>query len=171
LQKGSSSLWRLLSLVDELRPCSNGQYSFKFLHHRPKLGHAGQYRSYYKGPYIDAWVSNYGTSKQYIPLVVSDGDALKFIPTANYVDYYGMKNGLPIKDITQSDAEIRYNAEYPWKDRDPRFYKDIILMEQKVVQKYAGYEKNRYANLYSNGSYRIYSLAARQATCYANLSL
>ncbi|MDM1296345.1 RagB/SusD family nutrient uptake outer membrane protein [Sphingobacterium sp. N143] len=114
----------------------------------------GSTEAIFRGPYIDAWVSNYGTSKQYIPLVVSDGDAIKFIPTANYVDYYGMKNGLPITDITRSDAESGYNAEYPWKDRDPRFYKDIIFDGVKVVQGNTTDEANRYANLYTGGSYR-----------------
>jgi hypothetical protein len=115
----------------------------------------GSTEAIFRGPYIDAWVSNWGTSKQYIPLEVGDGD-LKFNPTANYVDYYGMKNGLPIKDITQSDAESGYNAEYPWKDRDPRFYKDIIFDGAKVVQgnMAATEEKNRNANLYTGGSYR-----------------
>lgn len=115
----------------------------------------GSTEAIFRGPYIDAWVSNWGTSKQYIPLEVGDGD-LKFNPTANYVDYYGMKSGLPIKDITQSDAESGYNAEYPWKDRDPRFYKDIIFDGTKVVQgnMSASEERNRHANLFTGGSYR-----------------
>ncbi|MBP1618098.1 MAG: RagB/SusD family nutrient uptake outer membrane protein [Bacteroidetes bacterium] len=58
------------------------------------------------------------------PIIKSTG--IKMYPTANYVDYFGMNNGLPILDITQPDAESGYNPQYPWKNRDPRFYKDII---------------------------------------------
>ncbi|WP_257090685.1 RagB/SusD family nutrient uptake outer membrane protein [Sphingobacterium sp. E70] len=149
-----------------------GQYPFKFLYHRAKLGHARQYRGHIQGPYIDAWVSNWGTSKQYIPLEVGDGD-LKFNPTANYVDYYGMKSGLPIKDITQSDAESGYNAEYPWKDRDPRFYKDIIFDGTKVVQGNMSASEEKTATLiYSRAeAIGIPAPAARRATSCANLSL
>eukprot|EP01136_Pigoraptor_vietnamica_P022070 Opistho-1_new@72814 len=80
----------------------------------------------FRGPYYGANSSNWGTSKQYSPLVISEGD-VKFLPTANYVDNYGMANGLPIKDITKADSESGYNPEYPWKGRDPRFYNDIIF--------------------------------------------
>ncbi len=157
-KKAAQAFSELLSLVESgqtnyaLVPMANIHLNFYTTGQNWAM--PGSTEAIFRGPYIDAWVSNYGTSKQYIPLVVSDGDALKFIPTANYVDYYGMKNGLPIKDITQSDAESGYNAEYPWKDRDPRFYKDIIFDGTKVVQGNTQDEKNRYANLYSNGSYR-----------------
>ncbi|PZX17247.1 putative outer membrane starch-binding protein [Breznakibacter xylanolyticus] len=90
--------------------------------------------------------SNWGTSKQYIPSVVGDGD-LKFLPTANYVNAnYGMKNGLPI-----SDPQSGYDPTHPWKDRDPRFYSDIIFDGVKVVQGSipADLADTRYANLYT----------------------
>ncbi|MCW8313961.1 RagB/SusD family nutrient uptake outer membrane protein [Sphingobacterium sp. InxBP1] len=157
-KKAAEAFGELLSIVESgqtnyaLVPMANIHLNFYTTGQNWAM--PGSTEAIFRGPYIDAWVSNYGTSKQYIPLVVSDGDAIKFIPTANYVDYYGMKNGLPIKDITQSDAESGYHAEYPWKDRDPRFYKDIIFDGVKVVQGNTQDEKNRYANLYSNGSYR-----------------
>lgn len=58
------------------------------------------------------------------PTIKSTG--IKVFPTANYIDYYGMANGLPIPDITKADAESGYDPEYPWRNRDPRFYNDII---------------------------------------------
>ncbi|MGJ1238201.1 RagB/SusD family nutrient uptake outer membrane protein [Sphingobacterium siyangense] len=158
-KKAAQAFGELLSLVESgqtnysLVPMSNIHLNFYTTGQNWAM--PGSTEAIFRGPYIDAWVSNWGTSKQYIPLEVGDGD-LKFNPTANYVDYYGMKSGLPIKDITQSDAESGYNAEYPWKDRDPRFYKDIIFDGVKVVQgnMSASEEKNRYANLYTRGSYR-----------------
>jgi len=158
-KKAAHAFGELLSLVESgqtnyaLVPLANIHLNFYTTGQNWAM--PGSTEAIFRGPYIDAWVSNWGTSKQYIPLEVGDGD-LKFNPTANYVDYYGMKSGLPIKDITQSDAESGYNAEYPWKDRDPRFYKDIIFDGTKVVQgnMSASEEKNRYANLFTGGSYR-----------------
>lgn len=42
--------------------------------------------------------------------------------TANYVNNYGMANGLPINDPASG-----YDPNHPYKDRDPRFYHDIIF--------------------------------------------
>ncbi len=158
-KKAAQAFGELLSLVESgqtsyaLVPLANIHLNFYTTGQNWAM--PGSTEAIFRGPYIDAWVSNWGTSKQYIPLEVGDGD-LKFNPTANYVDYYGMKSGLPIKDITKSDSESGYNAEYPWKDRDPRFYKDIIFDGTKVVQgnMSASEEKNRNANLYTGGSYR-----------------
>jgi hypothetical protein len=33
-----------------------------------------------------------------------------------------MKNGYPIKHMTQAEKESGYDPTYPWKDRDPRLY-------------------------------------------------
>ena len=61
-------------------------------------------------------------------------DGIKCYPTANYVNYFGMANGYPIKDMTKADSESGYDPRYPWKNRDPRFYKDIYLMAYGVVR-------------------------------------
>lgn len=105
----------------------------------------------FRGPYYGGNSSNWGTSKQYTPAIVGEG-TLIFTPTANYVDYYGMANGLPIPDITKADPASGYDPEYPWKGRDPRFYNDIVYDGVKVVQGSTTDEANRYANLYSDGT-------------------
>ncbi|HEY1021404.1 MAG TPA: RagB/SusD family nutrient uptake outer membrane protein [Chitinophagaceae bacterium] len=123
----------------------------------------GATEAIFRGPYFGANSSNWGTSKQYQPAPeIQDGD-VKFLPTANYVDYYGMANGLPIKDITQADVESGYDPSYPWKGRDPRFYNDIVFDGVKCVQGSmpAADEKNRYANLFTGGSYRNISTGSR----------
>lgn len=113
----------------------------------------GSTEAIFRGPYYGANSSNWGTSKQYQPTTIEGGD-VKFIPTANYVDYYGMANGLPITDITQPDAESGYDPQYPWKSRDPRFYNDIVYDGVKCVQGSMAVSDsiNRYANLYHDGT-------------------
>ncbi len=93
--------------------------------------------------------SNFGTTQQYMPTII--GDASNFFPTANYVDYYGMANGLPI-----TDPNSGYDPQHPWKNRDPRFYQTFIFDGEQVVQGTmpADQEQNRHANLYTGGSYR-----------------
>lgn len=123
----------------------------------------GSSEAIFRGPYYSANNSNWGTSKQYTPVVVSEGD-LKFTPTANYVDNYGMKNGLPIPDITKPDAESGYDPQFPWKNRDPRFYNDIVFDGVKFVQgaiPNVNEQGNRYANLYTGGSYRDVGTGSR----------
>ena len=73
---------------------------------------------------------------------------IKCYPTANYVNYFGMANGYPIKDMTKADAESGYDPRYPWKNRDPRFYKDIIIDGEWCGENGNG----QYCQLYTNGA-------------------
>jgi hypothetical protein len=86
-----------------------------------------------------------------------NASGVKCYPTANYVDLYGMKNGYPINDITQADSESGYDPTHPWKDRDPRFYKDIIFDGVKCSENSGWAEDKQYASLYTGGQYRTYS--------------
>ena len=63
------------------------------------------------------------------PSLINSG--IKVYPTANYVNYYGMKNGLPIPDLSKKDPDSGYDPEFPWKNRDPRFYHDIMIDGEK----------------------------------------
>ena len=87
----------------------------------------------------------------YQPSAMAQGDGIVLAPAANYVNYYGMANGLPLDDPNSG-----FDPSHPWKDRDPRFYNDIIYDGVKVV---AGTitsedeEQWRYANLYTGGNY------------------
>src|SRR5690606_14732291 len=109
----------------------------------------------FSGPYWGAHGSTYGTAKQYMTLIAG-AESLVFTPTANYVNYYGMQNGLPIPNSAQADAASGYDPQYPWRGRDPRFYNDIAYDGVKVVQGPlpANVEPHRYANLHTGGSYR-----------------
>lgn len=109
----------------------------------------------FQSPPYDPGKTRWGMNHQYTPDILKEGSVI-FSPTANYVSYYGMANGLPIEDITQADAESGYDPEYPWRNRDPRFYHDIVYDGVKCVQGTMpdAQENNRYANLFTGGSYR-----------------
>jgi hypothetical protein len=76
---------------------------------------------------------------------MANGDNIVFCPTANYVNYYGMANGLPL-----NDPESGFDPAHPWKNRDPRFYNDILYDGRKVTQSANEYQ---YANLHTGGNY------------------
>lgn len=94
---------------------------------------------------------------------------IKVWPTANYVNYYGMANGLPIVNPEQKDAESGYDPEYPWKDRDPRFYHDIKfdgIMCVRDGSRVGNNKERQYASLYTGGFYRDDSGNKRALTGY-----
>ena len=69
-------------------------------------------------------------------------------PTANYVRNFGMKNGLPI-----TDASSGYNPNDPWVNRDPRFYKLIVVDgDQVCTSTSAG--PDRFIQIYTGGRHR-----------------
>lgn len=159
-KKAAAAFAELLQLTEsgaaphKLMPFA--QYSTNFYTTGQNFLIPGGTEAIFNGPYWGAHGSTYGTAKQYTPAIVG-ADALVFAPTANYVNYYGMKNGLPIANSAQPDlGGSGYDPQSPWKDRDPRFYNDIVYDGVKVVQGTlaANMETHRYANLFSNGSYR-----------------
>lgn len=73
------------------------------------------------------------------------------LPCANYVNYYGMANGLPLTDPSSG-----FDKTHPWQGRDPRFYHDIIFDGFKAVQGSlsSANEKFRYVDLQTGGQTR-----------------
>ena len=164
-KKAADAFAELLKLCEdgdtqyELVPFS--KYSSIFYTNGQNWKMPGSTEAIFRGPSYDPNGSNWGLSKQYQPGgVLTDGD-LMFSPTANYVNYYGMANGMPIPDATKADAESGYNPRQPWTNRDPRFYNDIIFDGVKCIQGATNDEANRYANLYTNGSYRDVTKGSR----------
>nr|WP_321408615.1 RagB/SusD family nutrient uptake outer membrane protein [uncultured Carboxylicivirga sp.] len=80
-----------------------------------------------------------------------DHDNVIHHPTANYVKFYGMANGLPLDDPNSG-----FDPNYPFKDRDPRFYHDIIVDGFKYVNSAMLEEDEhlRYTGLHSGGTMR-----------------
>ncbi len=88
----------------------------------------------------------------YQPADICNGDGIVLCPSANYVNYFGMANGLPL-----TDSDSGFDPAHPWKGRDPRFYNNFVYDGVKVVSgtidKQDEEKKWRYANLYTGGSY------------------
>ena len=78
-----------------------------------------------RGPMPDINGSNWNFAKLWGPKVnnLVEHDAIIHMPTANYIHYaYGMANGLPL-----DDPDSGWDPTHPYKDRDPRFYHDIMF--------------------------------------------
>lgn len=77
-------------------------------------------------------------------------------PTQNYVEYFGMANGLPINDPTSG-----FDPADPWSNRDPRFYYNIELDGDKLVQTNPNHN-DAIAQFYIGGRHR--SINGNQST-------
>lgn len=69
-------------------------------------------------------------------------------PTQNYVKNYAMANGLPM-----DDPRSGFDPNDPWTNREPRFYKDIVVDGDELCGTAAA-GVDRYAQLYTNGRHR-----------------
>ncbi len=93
-------------------------------------------------------------------------------PTANLIDQYGMANGQPIylveNGVLVLNPESGWDPEHPYKDRDPRFYHDIIFDGFHYVLSTdaltAEQKKYEYCDLYTGGAMR--SVADASSTGY-----
>lgn len=97
--------------------------------------------------------SNWPGLKEYVPRVIGQNEAI-YAPTANYVNLYSMANGLPLPDdITQADPVSGYDPNFPWKDRDPRFYQNFYYDGVRMI---LGSTTNelRYSGLHTGGALR-----------------
>jgi len=83
-------------------------------------------------------------------------------PTANYVNYFGMNNGMPINSVSKADVDdpvSGYDTHFPFKNRDPRFYLNFGFDTRKMVNSTSTAQAKQYtyANLYDGvtvGNYR-----------------
>lgn len=69
-------------------------------------------------------------------------------PGANYVANYGMANGLPLDDPNSG-----FDPTHPFKNRDPRFYHDIVFDGERYIndEKAKDYEQYQYCDLANDG--------------------
>lgn len=106
----------------------------------------------FRGPDYGWNDTNWGVSKQFYACNsdMNNGGVLT-LPTANYVNYYGMANGLPL-----DDPDSGFDPTHPWKGRDPRFYNDIRHDGEKLIKGTLSdtQEKFRYADFQTGGLYR-----------------
>ncbi|WP_294608775.1 RagB/SusD family nutrient uptake outer membrane protein [uncultured Bacteroides sp.] len=79
---------------------------------------------------------------------ICEGDGIILCPAANYVNYFGMANGLPL-----NDPQSEFNDEQPWKGRDPRFYNNFIYDGVQMIKAPSDNNKQyQYANFYDGGN-------------------
>ena len=104
------------------------------------------------GPSSDWNASNWNTTKVFGPKVAGlvEHDNVIHQPTANLVEMYGMANGLPIDDPASG-----FDPEHPFKNRDPRFYHDIVFDGFKYLNgATSDKEAYRYCELFTGGNMR-----------------
>ncbi len=111
--------------------------------------------------------SNWGFDRSFAPISVTGGGLVRSA-TANYVNYaYGMANGLPL-----DDPDSGFDPTHPFKDRDPRFYHDIVYDGVNYISGNvpSGMADYQYANLYTGGNWRGDASFSRTGYLYHKLA-
>lgn len=153
-KKASAAFGELLNLVEtgqtQYALVDFSKYSSLFYTNQQNWLMPGGTEAIMRGPTYGA-DSYWRQANSYQPQDMCEGDNIVLAPSANYVNYYGMANGLPL-----DDAASGFDPQHPWKDRDPRFYNDIVYDGVKVVSGTMSGDEEvwRYANLHSGGNYR-----------------
>ncbi len=96
----------------------------------------------------DVGFTRWTTVRANSPVEFGAGNNKVEVPTHNYVKNYGMANGLPI-----DDPESGFNPADPWKNREPRFYIDIVVDNDEMVMSSSG-GLDKIAQLYTGGRHR-----------------
>ena len=108
-------------------------YSDIFYTHKQSWLMPGTCEAIFRGAYPGVNNFNWNCSKIFGPKVagIVAHDNIIHHPTANLVDQYGMANGQPIYLVRNGEyvlnPESGWDPEHPYKDRDPRFYHDIVF--------------------------------------------
>lgn len=128
----------------------------------------GTVEAIFRGPSADFNGSNWNTSKVFGPKVqkVVAHDNVIHQPTANLVEAYGMANGEPIYLVENGKYVLNpksgFDPTHPFKDRDPRFYHDIVFDGFKYLNGTPGqYADLQYCQLYTGGNMRPVANASR----------
>jgi hypothetical protein len=120
----------------------------------------GTVEAIFRGPSSDFNGSHWNTTKVFGPKVAGlvEHDNVIHQPTANAVNMYGMANGLPL-----DHPESGFDPNFPFKDRDPRFYHDIVFDGFKYVHGQLDEEREpyRYCELFTGGNMRPVANASR----------
>lgn len=180
-RKAADALGELLSLVEggqtqyalaeykyknvydhERDPSSTSNFSDIFYTTKQNWLMPGTVEAIFRGPSADYNGSNWNTSKVFGPKVngLVAHDNVIHQPTANLVEMYGMANGLPITDPASG-----FDPEYPFKDRDPRFYHDIVFDGFRYINgsisEFPQFADLVYCQLYTGGNMRPVANASR----------
>jgi starch-binding outer membrane protein, SusD/RagB family len=121
----------------------------------------GSTEAIFRGPDYDDGFGSYSISAQYAAAGILQSRSWSFYPTANYANYFGMANGMPINesssyknyfDAGKEGVDSGYDPQYPWKNRDPRFYLVYYFdTERTILNPPSDAVKWTFANLYTYG--------------------
>ena len=124
----------------------------------------GTTEAIFRGLSPDGNTSNWNCAKIFGPKVANlvDHDKIIHHPTANLIDQYGMSNGQPIYLVRNGEYVLNpqsgWDPEHPYKDRDPRFYHDIVFDGFHYVLSIdaltSEQKKYEYCDLYTGGAMR-----------------
>ena len=119
-----------------------------------------------RGPSTGWSQTRYNYSRTFGPNQLCNQDNHIHQPTANYVAYYGMANGLPL-----DDPESGFDKTHPFKNRDPRFYHDIVFDGMTYINSdpSTADAAMKYAGLATGGSMRAIENASRTGYFYQKL--
>lgn len=152
----------------EKAPVANSCFSDIFYTKKQNWKMPGTVEAIFRGPSADFNGSNWNTSKVFGPKVqkVVAHDNVIHQPTANLVEAYGMANGEPIYLVENGQYVLNpksgFEPEYPFKNRDPRFYHDIVFDGFKYLNGTPGqYADLQYCQLYTGGNMRSIANASR----------
>lgn len=143
---------------------SETNYSDIFYTHKQNWLMPGSTEAIFRGAYPGANSANWNCAKIFGPKVAGlvEHDNIIHHPTANLIDQYGMANGQPIYIVENGEyvlnPESGWDPEHPYKDRDPRFYHDIVFDGFHYVLSTenlnAAQKKLEYCDLYTDGAMR-----------------
>ena len=167
--------YKYSNIYDHLRDeNSESNYSDIFYTEKQNWVQPGSTEAIFRGLSPDGNTSNWNCSKIFGPKVsgLVAHDKLIHHPTANLIDQYGMANGQPIYLVRNGEyvlnPESGWDPEHPYKDRDPRFYHDIVFDGFHYVLSTdalnADQKKLEYCALYTGGAMR--SVADASSTGY-----
>lgn len=115
-----------------------------------------------RNPHIGENSSNWNFAKLWGTKVngIVEHDAVIHMPTANYINYaYGMANGKPAYIVKNGELVINpesgFDPTHPFKDRDPRFYHDIIFDGFRYINADPGDDTRfQYCEMFTGGNLR-----------------
>lgn len=97
---------------------------------------------------FDVGYPRWTTCRTSSPVQFGAGNNRVEVPTHNYIKNYRMVNGLPIDDPASG-----YDPNDPWANREPRFYKDIVVDGNQMVTSTAA-GPDRFAQLSNGGRHK-----------------
>ena len=152
--------------VMEENAADNGEFCYSDIFYTVKQSWKmpGATEAIFRGAYPGANSANWNCAKIFGPKVegLVAHDKIIHHPTANVIDQYGMANGQPIYLVRDGEYVLNprsgWDPEHPYKDRDPRFYHDIIFDGFHYVLSTdaltSTQKKHEYCTLYTGGAMR-----------------